>query len=112
MSVWQTPHGASRASTPPRPGPASPTSWTASGCPNSSSTAARILMARHPTPAPAPPSAVQRGLLLRVGEREGGGRPVLLAEVEAQLARRAQALRMVGAERRARLVERQRAEQV
>src|SRR3954465_3910079 len=42
MSVWQTPQATSRTSTSPAFGSASSTSCTASGCPNSSSTAARI----------------------------------------------------------------------
>ena len=44
MSVWQTPHATSRTSTSPAFGSASSTSWTTSGLPNSSSTAARILV--------------------------------------------------------------------
>ena len=48
MSVWQTPHATSRTSTSPAFGSASSTSWTTSGLPNSSNTAARILvMAGH-----------------------------------------------------------------
>src|SRR4051795_9612173 len=47
MSVWQTPVATSRTSTSPGCGSARSTSWTASGGPNSSSTAARIFMARH-----------------------------------------------------------------
>ena len=43
--MWQTPHAASRTSTSPASGSASSTSWTTSGCPNSSSTAARIFIA-------------------------------------------------------------------
>src|SRR3954471_20839731 len=46
MSVWQTPQATSRTSTSPAFGSASSTSVTFSGCPNSSSTAARILIAR------------------------------------------------------------------
>src|SRR5213596_511388 len=42
MSVWHTPQATSRTSTSPARGPASSRSWTASGAPNSSSTAARI----------------------------------------------------------------------
>src|SRR4051812_49856121 len=45
---------------------------------------------------------VQRGLLLRRRERPRGLRATLLAEREAKLARRAQAVGMVGPERRAR----------
>src|SRR3954454_20699827 len=44
MSVWQTPQAASRTSASPAFGSARSTSWTASGAPNSSSTAARIFM--------------------------------------------------------------------
>src|SRR3954454_4099820 len=44
MSVWQTPHATRRTSTSPAFGSASSTSWTTSGAPNSSSTAARILI--------------------------------------------------------------------
>src|SRR3954471_23633174 len=55
---------------------------------------------------------VQRGLLLRRRERPRGLRAALLAEREPQVARRAQAVGMVGAEGRARLVEIERAEQV
>src|SRR5437867_9213148 len=51
-----------------------------------------------------------RGLLLRGRESPGGLLPALLAEQEAQLARRVQPLRAVGAERRAGLVEIERAE--
>src|SRR3954447_24227817 len=43
-SVWQTPHATSRTSTSPARGSARSTSWIASGCPNSSSTAARIFI--------------------------------------------------------------------
>src|SRR4051812_18568183 len=43
-SVWQTPQAASRTSASPPLGSARSTSWTASGAPNSSSTAARIFM--------------------------------------------------------------------
>ena len=57
-------------------------------------------------------SGVKRGLLLRRRERPRGLAPALLAEHEAQLARRAQPLRMVGPERRARLVECERAQPV
>src|SRR3954454_6952207 len=42
MSVWQTPQASSRTSTSPARGSASSTSWTASGAPNSSRTAALI----------------------------------------------------------------------
>src|SRR5512146_3064286 len=42
MSVWQTPHAASRTSTSPALGSARSTSWTARGRPNCSRTAARI----------------------------------------------------------------------
>src|SRR4051794_26307940 len=49
MSVWQTPVATRRTSTSPAFGSASSTSWTTSGAPNSSNTAARILvMVRHP----------------------------------------------------------------
>src|SRR5213596_1199267 len=51
-------------------------------------------------------------LLLRARKGVGGARAALLAEGEAQLARRTQALGGVGAERRARLVEAQGAQQV
>src|SRR5256885_5932377 len=53
-------------------------------------------------------------LRLLLGGREGVGRPrgALLAEDEAQLLGRAQAVRAVRAEGRARLVEAQRAEQI
>src|SRR6059058_5428526 len=44
MSVWHTPHATSRTSTSPARGSASSTSWTASGAPNSSSTAALIFI--------------------------------------------------------------------
>src|SRR3954447_14116250 len=44
MSVWQTPVATSRTSTSPAFGSASSTSWTTSGAPNSSNTAARILV--------------------------------------------------------------------
>src|SRR3954447_20248518 len=56
--------------------------------------------------------AVQRGLLLSARKRPGGLPAALLAEDEVHLLRRAQALGMVGPERRARLVERQCAEHV
>src|SRR3954468_22671016 len=46
MSVWQTPVATRRTSTSPAFGSARSTSWTTSGAPNSSSTAARILMVR------------------------------------------------------------------
>src|ERR687894_338600 len=46
MSVWQTPQATSRTSTSPAFGSARSTSWTDSGWPNSSSTAARIFMRR------------------------------------------------------------------
>ena len=49
--------------------------------------------------------SVKRGLLLSGRERPRGLAPALLAEHEAQLARRPQPLRMVRPERRARLVE-------
>ena len=55
---------------------------------------------------------MQRCLLLGGRERPGGLAAALLAEHEAQLARRAQALRAVGPEGRARLVELERAEAV
>jgi hypothetical protein len=45
-------------------------------------------------------SGVQRDLLARRGERPGDLETTLLAEVEAQLAGRTQALRMIGTERR------------
>src|SRR3954452_13711901 len=45
MSVWQTPQASRRTRTSPVLGPSSSTCWTTSGCPNSSSTAARICMA-------------------------------------------------------------------
>src|SRR4029077_12962539 len=44
MSVWQTPQATRRTSTSPAFGSARSTSWTSSGRPNSSSTAARILI--------------------------------------------------------------------
>src|SRR5690349_7504006 len=44
MSVWQTPVATSRTSTSPACGSWRSTSWTTSGFPNSSSTAARILV--------------------------------------------------------------------
>src|SRR4051794_31638206 len=44
MSVWQTPQATRRTSTSPALGSARSTSWTTSGAPNSSSTAARILI--------------------------------------------------------------------
>src|SRR6478609_101154 len=44
MSVWHTPHATSRTSTSPAFGSARSTSWTTSGLPNSSNTAARILV--------------------------------------------------------------------
>src|SRR3954453_11092975 len=48
-SVWHTPQATSRTSTSPARGSARSTSWTTSGAPNSSSTAARILvMVRDP----------------------------------------------------------------
>src|SRR5690349_10802985 len=56
MSVWQTPHAASRTSASPAFGSSSSTSWTASGCPNSSRTAALIFILRE----------------LEVGGRAGG----------------------------------------
>src|SRR5437016_2832325 len=46
MSVWQTPHATRRTRTSPVLGSASSTSWTTSGRPNSSSTAALTLTAR------------------------------------------------------------------
>ena len=55
---------------------------------------------------------MKRGLLLRVRERPGGLPATLLPEHEAQLLRRPQPLRMVWAEGRAGLLERQRAEHV
>src|SRR4051812_41788111 len=59
MSVWQTPHATRRTSTSPGPGSARSISCTARGAPNSSRTAARILMARQPTyPAPLMPDTV------------------------------------------------------
>src|SRR3954469_3096823 len=64
------------------------------------------------------PLAMQRRLLLRRRERPRGLRPALLAEREAQLARRgagvggARAVGVVRAERRARLVEIERTEEV
>src|SRR4051812_5834045 len=109
MSVWQTPQACNRTSTSPGPGPSRSTSWMTSGWANSSRTAARIFMPPTLTVAR---SGVERGLLLGVGERPGGGRPTLLAELEAQLPRRPQPLRVVGAEGRARGVLRQRAEHV
>src|SRR6185295_18257175 len=42
MSVWHTPHARRRTSTSPAPGSARSISWTESGEPNSSRTAARI----------------------------------------------------------------------
>src|SRR6185295_3493340 len=54
----------------------------------------------------------QRRLLVRAGERPRGGRAAVLAEGEAQLARRAQAVGMSGPEGRAGLVEVQSTEQV
>jgi NhaP-type Na+/H+ or K+/H+ antiporter len=56
--------------------------------------------------------AVQRRLLLGGRERPGRLRAPLLAEVEPQLARWPQTVRMVRAERRARLVQIERAEKV
>src|SRR4051794_4309424 len=58
------------------------------------------------------PSAMERGLLLRRGERPRRLRAALLAEGEAQLARRAQTVGVVGPEGRARLVEVERTEEV
>src|SRR5689334_65937 len=46
MSVWQTPQATSRTSTSPAFGSARSISWTASGAPNCSRTAALIRMAR------------------------------------------------------------------
>src|SRR3954454_7931867 len=112
MSVWQTPQACRRTSTSPGPGPSRSTSWTTSGWANSSRTAARIFMAPTLTAAGPAASTVQRGLLLGVGERPGGGRTGLLAEVKAHLARRPQALGVIGAERGAGGVQRQRAEHV
>src|SRR4051794_21409511 len=48
MSVWHTPVATSRTSASPACGSAKSTSWTTSGAPNSSSTAARIFMVRDP----------------------------------------------------------------
>src|SRR3954454_18432280 len=48
MSVWHTPVATSRTSASPAFGSARSTSWTTSGAPNSSSTAARIFMTRDP----------------------------------------------------------------
>src|ERR1700754_4305640 len=62
--------------------------------------------------AAAPLLAVQRGLFLRRREGPRGLRAALLAEREPQLARRAQAVGMIGPERGAGLVEVQRAEQI
>src|SRR3954452_4307041 len=53
---------------------------------------------------------LQANLFLSARERPADLAPALLAEHEAQLARRPQALRMVGPERGARLVELERAE--
>lgn len=58
-----------------------------------------------------PRSGVQRGLLLGRGERPSGARATLLSEYEPELLRGAQ-LRLMGTERRARLVELERTEQV
>src|SRR4051794_30706371 len=44
MSVWQTPHASRRTSTSPAFGSARSSSWTTSGLPNFSRTAARIFM--------------------------------------------------------------------
>src|SRR5207253_1667691 len=44
MSVWHTPQAARRTSTSPAFGPSRSSSVTLSGCPNSSSTAARIFI--------------------------------------------------------------------
>src|SRR4051812_45767007 len=109
MSVWQTPQACRRTRTSPGPGPSRSTSWMTSGWANSSRTAARIFMAPTLTGAG---SAVERGLLLGVGERLRGRRAPRLAEGEAQLPRRPQPLRVVRAEGRARRVLRQRAEHV
>src|SRR3954466_1353283 len=57
-------------------------------------------------------SAMERGLLLRRRERPRRLRPALLAEGEAQLARRPQTVGMVGPEGRARLLEVERAQEV
>src|SRR4051794_10456855 len=66
----------------------------------------------HPPSRARAASGVQRGLLLCRREGPDGLGAPLLAEGEAQLARRAQALRPVRAERRARLLEGQRAQRV
>ena len=55
-------------------------------------------------------AAVQRGLLLGAREGPGGLAPALLAEDEAHLGRGPQAVGMIGPERRARLVQFQRAQ--
>src|SRR3954468_5526290 len=49
MSVWQTPVATRRTSTSPACGSWRSTSWTTSGAPNSSNTAARILVMRRDT---------------------------------------------------------------
>src|SRR3954471_7875723 len=59
MSVWQTPHATRRTSTSPGPGSARSISCTRSGAPNSSRTAARILIRAHHTyPCPPMPDTV------------------------------------------------------
>src|SRR4051794_16308747 len=70
MSVWHTPQAWRRTRTSPARGPSSSTSCTASGCPNSSNTAARIRMA-----ASAPVGGARH---LRVVGRPGLDVPVLL----------------------------------
>src|SRR3954469_7695906 len=62
MSVWQTPQASRRTSTSPARGSSRSTSCTASGAPNSPSTAARILIGRAYTRSVlvVPPSAQTR----------------------------------------------------
>src|SRR5215207_5581730 len=83
------------------------------------STVIRICRGRYLAARPSGASAarprvlrVERRLLLGAGEGPRGLRAALLAEGEAQLPRRPQALGMVGPEGRAGLVEGQRAERV
>ena len=66
---------------------------------------------RAPAAPAGPALGVQRGLFLSRGERPGGAGAALLAEHEAQLRRRFQ-LRLVRTEGRARLLERERAQEV
>src|SRR3954467_15513435 len=60
MSVWQTPQASRRPSTSPGAGSASSSSWTTSGCPNSSSTAALVLTAAQPSRLDTPSAASYR----------------------------------------------------